>query len=132
MTEMEPKAQTAEMEDSVEIDPIPVKLVSTESEVPDFGTWNTYSWAAASSLAATAQRILPLDRRRHKARIIVFNGAAAGAGAFVLVGSRGQVQNNQGGQLQPGNYEITNAQELWVGSDGVNAMIVTVLQERYG
>lgn len=52
--------------------------------------------------------------------------------AFVLLGSRGQVQNNQGGQYLVGNsVSIENGQEVWMTGDGTNSLIVTVLAERY-
>jgi hypothetical protein len=87
-------------------------------------------------LTNSAQRILPHDDKRAKARVLVFPGAAAAAGAFIQIGQREQVMNNQGGQLITGatgyvQVELQNSQETWISSDGVNAMIVTVLQERY-
>jgi len=132
MTEQDPGGVEISAEsDPTDIPPLPVKIVSAEAETPAYGAWSTYSWPAATSISASAQRIAPLDERRHKGRIIVFSGAGAAAGAYVQVGARGQVMNNAGGQLQPGNYEINNRQELWLASDGTNAMIVTVLLERY-
>lgn len=110
---------------------------TTEQEAPAWGTWRTFSWAAATSQAASAQRILPYDKRRAKARVLVFTGAGAVAGAYVQIGQREQVMNGQGGQIivgaVPGNFqvELNNSQETWISSDGVNAMIITVLQERY-
>jgi hypothetical protein len=116
-----------------QIEPIHVVLDgAAEKEVtPEFGSWMTVSWPAATSAQNSAQRIIPEARMRSKAQIIVYAGAAAAAGAFVLVGHMGQVMNGQGGQLQPGRYPVENSQELWAASDGVNAMIVTVLDERY-
>lgn len=116
-----------------QIEPIHVVLDKDEEQArtPEFGAWMTVSWPAATSAAVSAQPLLRETRNRSKAQIIVYNGAAAAAGAFVLVGSRGQVMNGQGGQLQPGRYPVENSQELWIASDGVNAMIVTVLDERY-
>jgi hypothetical protein len=118
-------------EEEIRVEPLPVHVISSESEAPEWGTWQTFSWAAATPVNIAAQRILPLDRKRHKAQVIVYNGTGAGAGAFILIGSRNQIYNAQGGQLQAGRYPIENSQELWITSDGVNAMTITVLQERY-
>jgi hypothetical protein len=73
-----------------------------------------------------------MDRKRSKARVFVATGTGAAAGAFVRVGSRGQVMNNQGGTLGAGTYTIENSQELWMNGDNVNLMTVVVLNERYG
>jgi predicted nicotinamide N-methyase len=191
------------------LDPIPVKVMETitEQEAPAWGTWHTFSWAAGVSLAASAQRILPHDTKRAKARVIVYAGATglvaltpapvvpastvaqinpfsvpatvtvaggtvtaiaingtstgvtsgtftvpvagtitltytvapttylwqtAATNGYVQIGQREQVMNNQGGQLVPiMQVELNNSQETWIASDGVNGMIVTVLQERY-
>jgi hypothetical protein len=126
--------QEAGAESGIEvIEPIHVIVdQATEKETtPEFGSWATYSWPANTTAAASAQPILQQTRKRSKAQIIVYAGTGAAAGAFILVGSRGQVQNGQGGQLQPGRYPVENAQQLWVASDGTNAMIVVVLDERY-
>jgi hypothetical protein len=104
----------------------------TEQEAPAWGTWRTFSWAANATVSQTAQRILPYDKRRAKARIFVMAGAAAAVTAYVQIGQREQVMNGQGGQLLAGvQAEMNNSQETWISSDGTNAMIVTVLQERY-
>jgi hypothetical protein len=191
------------------LDPLPVKVMQTvtEQEAPAWGTWHTFSWAAGTTLASSAQRILPHDTKRAKARVIVYQGATAlvnlvpqpavpattvplvntsgvnetitvaggtvtaiaingtatgvTSGTFVVppggtitltytvapttfttqipsvngyaqIGQREQVMNNQGGQLIPTmQVELNNSQETWIASDGVNGMVVTVLQERY-
>lgn len=116
------------------IPPIDVRMVGGETEREagaDYGTWFTITIPATTPQATVAQRILPLDRYRKSAEIIVFNGAGAAAGAFVLVGAKGQILNGLGGQLQAGRYPVENVQELWLTGDGTNSMIVTVLTERW-
>jgi len=112
------------------VDAIPVTIVTPEEhEAPEFASFTTYSVPASGSFP---QQILPQNDRRAKARILVFAGTGAAATAFVRVGTRGQVMNNQGGQLIAGvNCEVTATQEQWMGGDGTNAMIVVVLDERY-
>lgn len=120
-------------EAKVKIDPIDVRVVggeATKESAADFGSWRTFNILANN--AQGPQQILPIDRNRSKARIIVTNGAGAAAGAFVLLGSRGQIQNNQGGTLFGGNtITVESSQEVWLTGDGTNAMTVTVLAERY-
>jgi hypothetical protein len=98
-----------------------------KSEAADWGSWQTF----ALSSTTVPQQILPQNNKRRKAQIIIFNGTGAAAGAFVLVGSKGQVFNKTGGQLQAGRYPVENTQELYATSDGTNSMIVVVLDERY-
>jgi len=109
--------------------PIPVRVVGGQQvSAPEFGSLRTYVITATSP----PQQILPQSNNRDQARVLVFNGTGAAAGAFVLVGSRQQVMNSQGGQLLNGtNLEIKTSQEMWLTSDGSNTMIVTVLDERY-
>jgi hypothetical protein len=56
---------------------------------------------------------------------------AVPAGAFVRVGTFAQVTGNSGAQLQPGRYPYHSAQQVYVASDGVNPMLINVLDERY-
>jgi|SRR5215831_397497 len=118
-----------------QIEPIHVVIDRESREeaqaTPEFGSWHTYSWPANTSVQASAQPILPQTRQRHGAQIIVYNGTSAAAGAYVQVGSMEQVQNNAGAQLQAGRYPVDAAQQLWAASDGANAMIITVIDERY-
>ena len=200
------------------VPPIDVRMqggISTRSDSADWGAWSTISIPAGASPISFAQRLLPLDRYRHKAQLVVFNGlsgvtnpvpsqpavpatgvaqqnvnsypvqvvispngatitnvsvngitvgTAAGTyvvpafgsisiaysvatptwvwsnasstvgvnpGAFVLVGKKEQVMNNQGAQLQAGRYPIENCQEIWITGDGTNAMVAIVLIERW-
>ncbi len=111
--------------------PIDVRIVPADGEVAVtaavFGSWMTFSWPAATlqSDPRFPLKLLPLDRNRRKAQIIV--QIAAG---FVVVGSLKQVANGQGGQLPSGRYPIENIEELYITSDNVNAATITVLQER--
>lgn len=102
-----------------------------QSETPEFGSWQSVGWPAAQSAVATAQQLLPQARRRYEAQIIVVNGAGAAAGAFVRVGTFAQVTQGAGAPLQAGRYPYHAAQAVYVASDGVNAMTVNVLDERY-
>jgi len=115
------------------MDPIDVRIIGgspSKDLASDFGSWKTFSVLAGN--AQGPQQILPVDRNRSKARVLVFNGTGAAAGAFVLLGSRGQIQNNQGGTILGGtSITVENSQELWMTGDGTNAMTVTVLAERY-
>jgi hypothetical protein len=109
--------------------PIPVRMVGgTQVSAPEFGSLRTFVIAGTSP----PQQILAQNDNRDQARILVYAGTGAAATAYVQVGSRQQVMNNVGGQLLPGtNLEIKTSQEFWLGSDGSNTMIVTVLDERY-
>lgn len=102
-----------------------------ESETPEFGSWLNISWPATTPAVNSAQQILPQARRRYEAQIIITAGAGAAATAFVRVGSFAQVTGNSGAQLPPGRYPYHAAQPVFVASDGVNAMIINVLDERY-
>ena len=115
------------------IEPIHVVVDKTSetSETPEFGSWQNISWAAAASAVTTAQPILPQARKRYEAQIVIVNGPGAAAGAFVRVGTFAQVTGNSGAQLQAGRYPYHAAQQVYVASDGVNAMIINVLDERY-
>lgn len=202
-------------EAKVKIDPIDVRVVggeATKESAADFGSWQSFNILASN--AQGPQQILPIDRNRSKARILVqagngntipaptvnpitlaasgvaaynnnsvgvnvtvaggtvsaiaVNGTSTGAtsgtffvpaggtitvtytvapttfttvgiatsgtpsNAYVLLGSRGQVQNNKGGTLLVGNtITVESSQEVWLTGDGTNAMTVTVLAERY-
>jgi hypothetical protein len=83
---------------------------------------------AANSVLSINAIALPTATANYRASISAAQIAATGA---VRVGTRGQVANNQGGLLQTGRYPVENKQELWLGSDGINAMTVIVLDERY-
>jgi hypothetical protein len=113
-----------------EIEPLHVVLDKPGGEkdvAADWGSWQTLQLTPTSP----PQQMLVQNNKRKQAQIIVFAGTSAGAGAFVRVGTRAQVMNNAGGQLQPGRYPVENKQELWLGPDGTNAMIVVLLDERY-
>lgn len=101
---------------------------NTETEkAAEWGSWTTF--VIAASTVFPAQQILPQNDRRKSANIWV-----TGAAGYVLVGTRGQVMNGQGGRLTAGSanrFEVSNSQELWMTNDGVNAVTVTVLDERY-
>jgi hypothetical protein len=125
--------QEAEFSESQVIEPIHVVVdgKQEQSETPEFGSWQFMSWAAATPAVNSAQPILPQARRRYEAQIIVVNGPGAAAGAFVRVGTFAQVTGNSGAQLQAGRYPYHAAQQVWAASDGVNAMSINVLDERY-
>jgi hypothetical protein len=128
-----PTQDEAEFAASEVIEPIHVIVdgKQEESETPEFGSWQNMSWPAAASAVATAQPILPQARRRYEAQIIIVNGPGAAAGAFVRVGTFAQVTGNSGAQLQAGRYPYHAAQQVYAASDGVNAMTINVLDERY-
>jgi hypothetical protein len=190
-----------------EFEALPVRVVGSEEvEGTDFSTWNTYTLTGV--LSSDTQRILPLDRRRKRAAVIVMPGAnvavnqiplgATGVASYnnnafgvnqtitggtvtaiaingvttgltsgvfyvpaggtvtvtysvapttfttaaavpigntvgyVLIGSRSQVMNGQGAQIQNGFGTVTEGtQETWMTSDGSHSLSVVVLQERY-
>lgn len=110
--------------------PIDVRVVPADDDVTiraaTFGSWLTVEWPVATAFNAAMfpARLLTVDRNRRKAQIIVQTTG------YILVGSRGQIFNNQGGKLASGRYPVENIEELYTCSDGVTAAIVTVLQER--
>lgn len=128
-----PTQDEAPFSEAQVIEPIHVVVDGKEevSKTPEFGSWQSVSWPAAASAISTAQQLLPQARSRYEAQIIVVNGAGAGAGAGVRVGTFAQVTQGAGALLQAGRYPYHSAQPVYVASDGVNAMIVNVLDERY-
>lgn len=110
--------------------PIDVRIVKADDEVSiqaaTFGSWLTVSWPVTTAFNAVQfpLQLLALDRSRRKAQLVVQTTG------YIVVGSRGQVANNQGGQLPAGRYPIENIEALYTCSDGVTAATVTVLQER--
>ena len=105
-----------------------VENLSGEKEAAaDWGSWQTFTFSATSNVA---QQVLAQNNHRKSGTVLV-NGTTG----FVRVGTRGQVMNNQGGQLFAGaginRVPIENKQELWMVGDGVNTITVTVLDERY-
>jgi hypothetical protein len=115
------------------IEPIHVVVdgQTEKSETPEFGSWQFISWPAATPAVVSAQPILPQARKRYEAQIVISLGAGAAATAFVRVGTFAQVTGNGGAQLAPGRYPYHAAQQVYVASDGVNAMNINVLDERY-
>lgn len=93
----------------------------------DWGSWQTFFFSATAN---PAQQVLPQNNRRKSATLQV-NGATG----YVLVGTRGQVMNGQGGRLFGGaginRCTVENKQELWMIGDGTNTLTVTILDERY-
>ena len=51
--------------------------------------------------------------------------------AFVRIGSMAQVQNGAGAQVFAGRIPYHASGPLWVASDGVNPVVVVILDERY-
>lgn len=111
--------------------PIDVRIVPPDDEVAvnaaTFGAWMTFSWLAGAKITDVGMpvQILPLDRNRRQAQVIV--QVAAG---YVLLGSRKQVSNGQGGQVPSGRYPVASIGELYAAPDGTNAATITVLAER--
>lgn len=116
--------------ETTELEPLHVVLDKPSGEkdvAADWGSWQTLQLIATSP----PQQCLAQNNKRKQAQLIVFAGTGAAPTAFVRVGTRAQVMNNQGGTLGVGRYPVENKQELWLGPDGTNAMIVVVLDERY-
>jgi hypothetical protein len=123
-----------EAEAGGQIEPLLVRVDKTDETAmtPEFGSWQTISWAAAQSAQATMQQLLPESRERTEANIYVWAGAGAAATAFVRIGTMAQVLNNAGGQIPAGvRFTYHASQPVFVASDGVNAMNITFLDERY-
>jgi hypothetical protein len=107
----------------MQLEALHVVVDNAERDVAaEWGSWQTFPIVAATP----PQQILPQNNKRKEAQIIIF-----GTAGYVLVGTRAQVQNKQGGQLQAGRYPFEAKQELWLAGDGTNAFTVTVLDERY-
>jgi len=121
-----------------QIEPIHVVIdgnVEPPESTPEFGSWQTVSWPANTSVATSAQQLLPETRKRYEANILVIAGTGAAAGAFVRIGTMAQVMNNGGAQVpalsSPTRVTYHASQAVWVASDGANAATVVVLDERY-
>ena len=111
-----------------QIEPLLVQLAAgaiEKDQVADWGSFQTLTITPTTQ----PQQILAENPHRKNAYLMVF-GSATG---FVRVGTRGQVMNNQGGQIPAGQqlkYEAR--QEVWIASDGVTASLsVTAVDHRY-
>jgi hypothetical protein len=118
-------------ETSAVLQPLDVRVVGeVEQAGKDYTSWSTY--ILGGTPADVAQRILPLDRRRDRAVIIVQPGTAGNTNGFVLIGSYRQVLNGQGAQLVNGNSIVMEGvQETWLQSDLAHSLAVTVIADRY-
>jgi hypothetical protein len=125
----DPAAETAE---PGELTVLPVHVghdVNVQGQAADFGAWSTVTTPAG---ADQARPVLPFDKQRHRAVLIV-SGAAGG----VWVGTQSQCQAAPpvGGFLTAGApgmaVIIENNQALWLIGDGAHSCTVTVLQERW-
>jgi hypothetical protein len=116
------------------IPPVPVAVghdLNVQGQAADYGAWMTYVIPAGADIA---RPILPFEPARHRATVIVSAPGAVVAGSGVWVGTAAQCQATPpvGGFLPAGaSPVIENNQALWLIGDGVNAMRVTVLQERW-
>jgi hypothetical protein len=116
-------------------DAVDVRLVGehedTRIRATDFTAINTFSLAGVAADVNNAQGLLPLDRYRRRAEILINQPAQLQTG-FVLIGSRAQVSNGQGGRLRPGNRFVTEGmQALFFSGDGATAMEIVAIVERY-
>ncbi len=116
------------MEHELDIPPIPVCIVDDQSaekiEAATWGVWTSYTLAGTEP----AQQIIPQDRRRRRAVVIV-NGASPGV---VYIGTQAQVQRQVGGILAGGNSVTLESQSpMWMAPDGTHPMTVSVLVEGY-
>jgi hypothetical protein len=118
-------------ETSAVLEPLDVRVVGeTESAGKDYTSWNTYILGGTAT--DQAFRILPLDRRRDRATILIQPGTAGNTVGFVLIGSYRQVINGQGAQFVSGNAFVTEGvQETWLQSDLAHSLAVTVIADRY-
>lgn len=114
------------------VEPVPVHIVGTsvdDQESAPYASWQTIPLTGTEA----AQQLLAQDVKRKRAQIFINPGFTNGNTlGYVLVGSRSQVQNGQGGVLVSGNVvNISNTRELWIATDGSHALTVTILDERY-
>lgn len=125
------------MEETDEVlDPILVRIVQPEVEktvAADVASFRTISIAAADTQPI---RLFALDRKRHKATILIHNplGVAAPAIApYCFLSQRSQTAGNgdaRGAALVAGdNIQYEAAAEAWLVPAGV-AVEVTVIEER--
>lgn len=130
----------SDLVDEVEsiVHPVKVQLIGkaasiteTERAAPEFGSWQTFKFAGTA--ADIPQMILPLSHQRERAMLIVNPGGdGTKIAGVILVGTMGQVMNRVGGELTNGcRIEVQSEQAIWAMSDQVNALNITVLDERY-
>lgn len=132
MTEMQPETtdEDSQEHEGHHIDPVAVVVVNSapdQQEAPQFAGLTTFQIGATDG----AIQILPQAPKREKATLQCFQIAAV-ATAYVLIGSRSQVQNGQGFRLYAGKalaYEAVP--EMWAAPDGTNAVILSVADEKY-
>lgn len=114
---------------------VKVEVVNQPSEKtrrPEFGNGVTLLFAGAAT--DQPQPALPQEPKRHRGIIKV---TSATAGAFVIIGSIGQVSNGQGMRLTVGSanatveHKVESQSAVYVMSDKTNAVTVSVWDERY-
>ena len=124
---------------STSIEPIPVHIVGaqeTEKRPPDFGSWFAFVFAGNE----TATRVLPQNRKRDSAQILIGPGAAGNTNGVIFIGTKEQLDNLPGANVTGSSVArlsngqsvtIHNQQQVWVRPDGVNSLTVTILDERW-
>lgn len=111
------------------------QIIMQRPEAPAFAQFSTY----LPDATFVPQQILAQAPKRKRAIIKVSNSLVDNSAVgFVVVGTLSQVQNvrpnvfNSGGIMVSGDMiEYTGSSPLYLASDGVNALTVTVLDERY-
>lgn len=111
------------------LEAIPVHADAVEAASPEFGSWVTFKLLGTEQ----AQQLLPQAPKRSAATIQVGPGFDDNNTlGYLLIGTRAQVQNGQGGVLASGYSFTYHAQQaLWIQGDGSHHLTVTVLDERY-
>jgi hypothetical protein len=112
------------------IEPLEVRVINPALEEQDEAA--RFSSFTGTNFAGTEapQRILPRADKRKRAVI----GACytTVTGAYILVGKREQVMNNQGIRLYVGSEMIVeSAPEIWCAPVASNAIWLNVQEERY-
>ena len=130
MTDIVPDVEPAP---TVPAEAVPVVIMgdaTDRAESAQLGAWFTIQFSGTANDQAV--RLLPRNRLRKKALVLVVPGDAGNNTGNVWVGTREQAQAHSGGMLLNGmNLEVTAQTETWVNSDGAHSLYVVVHDEWY-
>lgn len=114
----------------------PFQTIVQRPEAPAFSQFATY---VLTGLETQPIQILTQAPKRKRAYIRIMPALVSGSVAgYVIVGTQSQVQSNRANLFNSGglmacntDVEVTGSSPLYLLPDGINALTVLVLDERY-